>query len=335
MRFMRAAVYRSYGPPEVLKIEDVQRPSMAGADDDQVLVKVHSASVNPYDTLHRQGYFPARLSNGFLKPRKQILGIDLAGTIEAVGKDANGFEIGDRVFGNCLGSHAEYVLARRSRISLMPDNLTFSEAAAIPTVALTALQALRDVAQVRKGQKVLINGDSGGVGHFAVQFARFYETEVTAVCSTSNLAWVKDLGAQEVIDYTTADFTENRLKYDVILDAVATRTFFNCKRSLSKTGVYITENPLKPNTQLAQVLLSMLIRDKRIKVAPLTNPSDKDLDLIRELVEAGKIKPVIETCYPLDQIAAAHRHADSGHAKGKVVVQIQNGQLCMKEPVEQ
>lgn len=323
MRFMRAAVYRSYGPPDVLKIEDVQRPSMSCADDDQVLVKVHSASLNPYDYLHRKGYFPARLSNGLLRPRQQILGIDLAGTVEAVGKDANGFEIGNRVFGNCLGSHAEYVLAHRCRISLMPDNLTFSEAAAIPTAALTALQALRDVAQVRKSQNVLINGASGGVGHFAVQFARFYEAEVTAVCGTSNLLWVKDLGAQEVIDYTKEDFTQNGVKYDVILDAAATRTFFSCKRSLNKTGVYITENPLKPNAQLGQVLLSMLIRHKRIKVAPLTEPSDKDLDFIRELVEAGKIKPVIENCYPLDQIAVAHRHAENGHAKGKVVVEIQ------------
>jgi NADPH:quinone reductase-like Zn-dependent oxidoreductase len=320
---MRAAVYRSYGPPDVLKLEDVQRPSIVGADDDQVLVKVHSASVNPYDTLHRQGYFPARLSNGLLRPRQQILGIDLAGTVEAVGKDANGFEIGNRVFGNCLGSHAEYVLVRRSRMSLMPDNLTFSEAAAIPTAALTALQTLRDVAQVKQGQKVLINDASGGVGHFAVQFAKFYEAEVTAACSTSNLTWVKDLGAQEVIDYTREDFTQNGVKYDVILDSAMTRTFLNCKRSLSLTGLYITENPFKPNAQLAQVLLDMLIHDKRIRVAHLAKPSDRDLDFIRELVEAGKIKPVIDACYPLDQIAAAHRHAENEHAKGKVVVEIQ------------
>lgn len=212
----------------------------------------------------------------------------------------------------------------------MPDNLTFSEAAAIPTAALTALQTLRAVAQVRKGQKVLINGASGGVGHFAVQFARFYEAEVTAVCSTSNLAWVQNLGAQEVIDYTQKDFTQNGVKYDVILDAAATLTFFRCKRSLNERGVYITENPLKPNVQLVQVLLSMLIRDKRIKVAPLTKPSDKNLDLIRELVEAGKIKPVIDACYPLDQIAAAHRHAENGHAKGKVVIQIEMGNCVGK-----
>lgn len=327
---MRAAVYRSYGPPDVLKIEDVQKPSIHGADGDQVLVKVHSASINPCDILHRQGYLPARLSNGFFRPRQQILGIDLAGTVEAVGKDANGFEIGNRVFGNCQGSHAEYVLARRGGISLMPDNLTFSEAAAIPTAALTALQTLRDVAQVRKSQKVLVNGASGGVGHFAIQFARFYEAEVTAVCTTLHLAWVNGLGVQQVIDYTREDFTQNDKKYDVILDAAGTLSFFDCKRSLSETGVFINENPFKPNVQLAPVLLGMLVRDKRIKVAPLIKPSDKDLDLIRELVEAGKIKPVIGACYPLDQITAAHRHVEDRHAKGKVVVQIQNGQCVSR-----
>jgi NADPH:quinone reductase-like Zn-dependent oxidoreductase len=214
------------------------------------------------------------------------------------------------------------VLARRSRISLMPDNLTFSDAAAIPTAALTALQVLRDIAQVRKGQKVLINGASGGVGHFAVQFASFYEAEVTAVCCASNLPWVKELGAQQVIDYPREDFTQNGLRYDVILDTAAALTFFNCKRSLSERGVYITENPLKPNVQLAQLLLGILIHDKRIKVVPITKSSDRDLDFIRELVEAGTIKPVIDACYPLDQIAAAHRHTENEHAKGKVVVEI-------------
>jgi NADPH:quinone reductase-like Zn-dependent oxidoreductase len=209
----------------------------------------------------------------------------------------------------------------------MPDNLTFSEAAAIPTAALTALQTLRDVAQVRKSQKVLVNGASGGVGHFAIQFARFYEAEVTAVCRTPHLAWVNGLGAQQVIDNTREDFTQSGKKYDVILDAAGTLTVFNCKRSLRETGVFINENPLKPKVQLVPVLLGMLIRDKRIKVSPLTKPSDKDRDFIRELVEAGKIKPVIRACYPLDQIAAAHRHAENRHAKGKVVVQIQNGNV--------
>jgi NADPH:quinone reductase-like Zn-dependent oxidoreductase len=321
---MKAAVYRSYGPPEVLQIEEVQQPSMEDMDD-RVLIKVSSASVNPFDILHRKGYFPVRPSNGFVKPKEQILGIDVAGTIEAVGNKVTIFKIGDRVFGNCLGSHAEYVRARPERVSLMPGNLTFYEAAVVPTAALTALQALRDVAHIQKGQKVLINGASGGVGHFAVQFARYFEAEVTAICSTANLAWVKSLGAQEVIDYTRTDFTCNGRKYDVVLDATATRTFFNCKHSLSERGIYITENPLKPNYQIGQVLLGLLTRDQRLRVAPLTRPNNQDLDFIAELIEAGKIRPVIETCYPLEQIADAHRHVECGHAKGKIVLNIQNG----------
>lgn len=322
---MRAAVYKRYGPPEVLQIEDVQQPSLHDMDDDRVLIRVHSASVNPFDCYYRMGFLPVRASNGFLKPKQQILGIDVAGTIESVGKNVRKVKAGDRVFGSCLGSHAEYVRARQGAISLMPKNLTFNEAAAIPTAALSALQALRDVAQIKKGQQVLINGASGGIGHFAIQLASVYETDTTGVCSTSNLAWVRGLGAHEVIDYTKEDFTKNGKQYDVILDAVGKRTFFSCKRSLSETGLYITENPLKARYQVVQVLLSLLIGDKRMRMAPLTRPSDSDLDFLRKLVEEGKMRPVVERAYPLEQIAAAHRHVENGHAKGKVVVEVQKG----------
>ncbi|MDX1522169.1 MAG: NAD(P)-dependent alcohol dehydrogenase [Anaerolineae bacterium] len=319
---MKAAVYKSYGPPEVLNIEDIPQPSVEEGHDDRVLIKVHSASVNPFDVLHRKGYLAVRPSNGLLKPKQQIMGIDVAGTITAVGKAVSRFKIGDCVFGNCLGSHAEYVRARESRISLMPNNLTFNEAAALPTVALTALQALRDVAQINKGQQVLVYGASGGIGHIAVQLARFYETEVTAVCSTPNLAWVKDLGAHYLIDYTKEDFAKNGKRYDLILDAVGKRTFFNSRRSLTEAGIYITEHVLYPKYHPIQILLGSLMGDKRAKIH-LARANHEDFDFIRALVEEGKLKPVIDKCYPLDQIVEAHRHVENGHTRGKVVIEIQ------------
>ncbi|MEH7379182.1 NAD(P)-dependent alcohol dehydrogenase [Bacillus sp. JJ1533] len=185
---MKAAIYTTFGPPEVMKIKDVEQPSIK--DDDRVLIRVHSASVNALDYLYRRGYLPTRLDNGLTKPKNSVLGIDVAGTIEAVGKNVHRFKAGDHVFGSCLGSHSEYVSPRENFLSHMTKNITFEEAAAIPCAGQTALQALRDVAQVKAGQKVLIYGASGGVGHFAVQLAKYFGAEITAVCSTSNLDWV-------------------------------------------------------------------------------------------------------------------------------------------------
>ncbi len=316
---MRAAIYSSYGSPEVLEIKDIEQPSIK--DDDRVLIRVHNASVNPFDVLFRKGYLPTRLENGLTKPKSHILGIDVAGTIEAIGKSVHKFKVGDHVFGSCFGSHAEYVCPRQNALSLMPKNATFAEASAIPCAAQTALQALRDVAQIKQGQKVLIYGASGGIGHFAVQLARYFDAEVTAVCSTSNLQWVKELGAHYVIDYKNEDFTDNGKKYDVILDAVGKRTFFSCMRSLTDTGVYITEHAIYPKYHPIQLMISSLIGRKKAKIH-LCKPNERDLDFIRGLVEEEKLKPVIEKCYLLDQIVEAHRHVESGRTKGKIVLEI-------------
>jgi NADPH:quinone reductase-like Zn-dependent oxidoreductase len=316
---MRAAIYRSYGPPEVLELVDVDPPSIQ--DDDRVLVRVHAASVNPYDYLHRRGYLPVRLINGLVRPKQHKLGIDAAGTVEAVGRNVRRFRAGDRVFGSCLGSYAEYVCPRESSLSLMPRNATFQEAAAIPCAAQTALQALRDVAHVKEGHKVLIYGASGGIGHFAVQLASAFGAEVTAVCSTPNLPWVKELGAKTVLDYTREDFADSGSRYDVILDAVGKRTFFSCRRALTESGVYITEHALYPKYHPVQLLISRWIGRKQAR-AHLAQPNAADLELLCGLVEGEKLRPVIEKCYSLDQVAEAHRHVESGRTKGKVVLEI-------------
>ncbi|MEH7386347.1 NAD(P)-dependent alcohol dehydrogenase [Bacillus sp. JJ1521] len=316
---MRAAIYKTYGPPEVMEIKEVEQPSIK--DDNRVLIRVHSASVNALDYLYRKGYLPTRLDNGLTKPKNSILGIDVAGTIEAVGKNVHRFKVGDHVFGSCFGSHSEYVSPSENFLSHKPKNVTFEEAAAIPCAAQTALQALRDVAQVKEGQRVLIYGASGGVGHFAVQLAKYFGAEVTAVCSTPNLAWVKELGAHHVLDYTKGDFADNGNKYDVILDAVGKRTFFSCLRSLTEKGVYITEHLFYPKYHPVQLMISSIIGRKKAKIH-FAKPNNRDLDFLCSLVEEEKLRPVIEKCFPLEQIVKAHQHIESGRTKGKIVLKI-------------
>lgn len=318
---MKAAVYRSYGPPEVLKIEEVPAPTVKPEEDGRLLIKVHSASVNPFDYLYRKGYLPVRISEGLLKPKSHILGIDVAGTVEAVSDNVTKFNVGDRVFGSCFGSHAEYVRVRESSLSLLPANATFQQAAALPCAALTAVQALRDVAHIQPGQKMAVYGASGGIGHFAVQLAKYFGAQVTAVCSTANLDWVKALGADCVVDYTREDFAKRGQIYDLILDAVGKRTYYNCKPALAPTGVYISEHLLTPRYHPLQYLLSSIVGDKRPKVH-LAEPNAEDMNLFRELVEAGKLAPVIDRTYPLDQIVEAHRYVEQGHSKGKVIIEV-------------
>ncbi|MCG7406555.1 NAD(P)-dependent alcohol dehydrogenase [Paenibacillus sp. ACRRX] len=314
---MKAAIFNSYGSPEVMKIRYVQQPSIK--DDVRVLIRVRNASVNTFDYLCRKGFLPIRLEHGLTKPKNLILGIDVAGTVEAVGNNVTKFKVGDDVFGSCFGSHAEYVCPRQNVLTLMPKNISFEEAAAVPCAALTAMQALRDVAQVKEGQKVLIYGASGGVGHFAVQLAKYYGAEVTAVCSASNIQWVRGLGAHHVIDYTKQEFTDNGKKYDFILDAVGKRTYFSCMRSLTETGIYITEQPLRPKYHPFQLMVGPMIGRKKAKLH-LTKPNDLDMEFLSQLIEDNKIRSVVEKCYPLEQIVEAHRHIENGRTKGKIVL---------------
>lgn len=318
---MKAAVYENYGPPEVLKIAEVEPPELGAGDEARVLVAVHSVSLNPFDVFFRRGYYPIRITNGLLRPKVRRTGADLAGTIAAVGEKVEGFEPGDRVFGFGQGACAELVRSRPGILARIPANLTFSEAAALPTVAVTALEALRDVAGVRPGQQVLVYGASGGVGHLAVQLAKFFGAEVTAVCSTANLGWVRDLGAAHVIDYTREDFAAQGRKYDLILDAVGKRTFFNTRRALKSEGMYITEHILYPKYHILQFLLGSLFGDRRARTH-LSRENAEGLEFIRARVDEGSVRPVIEKTFPLDRIAEAHRHAETGHTKGKVVVTI-------------
>ncbi|WP_099355100.1 NAD(P)-dependent alcohol dehydrogenase [Fredinandcohnia onubensis] len=316
---MKAAIYSTFGSPEVIGIKEVEQPSIK--DQDRVLIRVHSASVNTLDYLYRKGYYPTRIDNGLSKPKNPILGIDVAGTIEAVGDSVRKFKVGDHVFGSCFGSHSEYVSPRESFLSHMPKNITFEEAAAIPCAAQTALQALRDVAKVKQGQRVLIYGASGGVGHFAVQLAKYFGAEVTAVCSTSNLDWVKDLGADYVLDYTKEDFKKNGIQYDIILDAVGKRSYFSCMNSLTEDGIYITEHLFSPRTQPLQLMIGSILCRKKAKTH-FTKPNDKDLEFLSGLVEEEKLKPVIEKSFSLEQIVEAHRHIESGRTKGKIVLKV-------------
>lgn len=318
---MKAAVYRRYGPPEVVHLDEIEPPALGPEHVDRVLVRVQASSVNPFDVYYRSGFLPVRADNGWLKPKNPVLGIDVAGTVEAVGPGVTRFKVGDLVFGNCFGSHAEFVRVREKGLALLPRNLSVGEAAALPTVALTALQGLRDQGGVGPGQSVLVNGAAGGIGHCAVQIAAALGAEVTAVCSTGNVAWVEALGPARVIDYTREDFVRRPERYDVVFDAVGKRTYYASRSVLKPGGRVILENPLKVWPNLWQVGLAMLTGDRRVKMH-LTEANVEDMDWLRAAVDAGKLKPVIERTYPLGDAAGAHRHVEGGHAKGKVVLDV-------------
>jgi len=318
---MKAIIYTKYGPPDVLQLKEVEKPI---PKDNEVLVKVHAASANPADWhLMRAEPFLARLANGLLKPKNTRLGADVAGRVEAVGSHGTQFQPGDDVFGemslNALGSFAEYVCASEDTFALKPVNLTFEQAAAVPLAAFTALQGLRDKGQIQPGQKVLINGASGGVGTFAVQIAKaFGAAEVTGVCSTRNLDLVRSIGADHVIDYSKEDFTKNGQRYDLIFDAVGNRSVTDLRRALTPNGICAVAG----FTSLSRLFQVMLLGGKQIGLMATANANQKDLLIIKDLLEAGKVVPVIDRTYPLAETAEAIRYLETGRARGKVVITV-------------
>lgn len=323
---MKAVTFRSYGPPEVLALEQVDTPS-PGAH--EVLVRVHAAAVTTADCAMRKGDpFVTRLVTGLLRPKTRVLGTEFAGRIEAVGAAVTRFRVGDEVFaasGTSFGAHAEYLcLPEDGALALKPNNLDHAEAAAACEGALTALPFLRDEAALQPGQSVLVNGASGSVGTAAVQLAKVLGAEVTGVCSTRNLGLVSSLGADAVIDYTREDFTEAVERYDVIFDTVGKSSFARSKRALKPGGIYLT-TVLSPAI-LWTMAWTRLRGGKRAKLAftGLRPPADKAADLVRlkALVEAGKLTPFVEARYPMEQAARAHHHVETGHKRGNVVMAV-------------
>ena len=323
---MKAIVYTRYGLPDVLELKEVEKPT---PEDDEVLVKVHAASINAYDWhLLTADIFLVRLmGGGFLKPKKKILGADIAGRVEAVGKNVTQFQPGDEVFGDIAGwgegSLAEYARAREEVLALKPANATFEEAAAMPMASVTALQGLRDKGKMQAGHKVLINGASGGVGTFAVQIAKALGADVTAVCSTRNVEQARALGADQVIDYTQEDFTRSSQRYDVILGANGYHPILDYRRALNLGGHYVMAGGTAPQMFEAMLLGPWISMAGSKKMGLLSaKPNQQDLVFMRELVETGKVKSVIDRCYALSEAADALRYLGKGHAQGKVVITV-------------
>lgn len=321
---MKAIVYTEYGPPDVLQLREMEKPA---PKEDEALVRVHAASVNYPDWANVRGKpFLVRLMSGALiKPKHTILGADIAGRVEAVDRNAKQFQPGDEVFGDIsecgFGGFAEYVSVPESALALKPDNATFEEAAAVPMAAVVALQALRDQGQIQPGQKVLIVGASGGNGTFAVQIAKSFGAKVTGVCSTRNVDMVRLIGADHVIDYTREDFAQNGQRYDLILATAGYRSIFEYKRALRPKGIYVSAGGA-----MAQIFQAMLLgpwismAGTQKMSAMLARPNQKDLVFVKELLEAGKVVPVIDRRYPLSEVADALRYYGKGHARGKVVI---------------
>jgi len=317
---MKAIVYTKFGSPDVFQLQAVEKPV---PKDNEILIKVKAASANAYDWRHlRADPFLIRfMGAGLLRPKHKILGADIAGRVEAVGRQVKQFQPGDEVFGDGgYGGFAEFACVDENRFVLKPDRLTFEEAAAAPMAALTALQGLRDKGKIQAGQKVLINGASGGVGSFAVQIAKSFEAEVTGVCRTTKMDFVRSLGADQVIDYTQEDVTKNKQRYNLIFDTAAYRSISEYKRILSSGGIYVLAGGSM--VRIFQLMLRSMIGFKNMGLI-IGQANQKDLIFIRELMTTGKVKSMIDKCYPLNETAEAIRYLEDGHARGKVVITVE------------
>jgi len=325
---MKAIVHTAYGPPDELELREVEKPI---PKDNEVLISIHATTVTSSDCNVRNLTFaptwsvlPMRMQFGLREPKITRLGIDLAGEVEAVGKDVKRYREGDQVFGRpdpALGAHAEYIcIAEDGVLAAKPDNMTFEEAACLPLAANTALYFIRDLGKIQAGQTVIINGASGGIGTFAVQLAKYYGAEVTGVCSTANVEMVKSLGADKVIDYTREDFTASGEVYDVVFDVVSKTSYARCKDLLKKNGLYLAALPTL--AIVLQTIWTSMVGDKKVKFGDAAGKAE-NLVFLKELVEAGKLRSVIDRRYPLEQIAEAFRYAETGHKKGNVVVTVE------------
>ena len=330
---MKAMVYTEYGPPNVLRLKEVEKPA---PKDNEILIRVYATSVNIGDiwarnfkeisprkfTMPLPLWLPSRMYFGFTKPRINILGNEFAGQVESAGKDVKRFRKGDRVFGyrgQSMGTNAEYLcMPENGLVETKPSNMTYEEAATVSYGALTALNLLRKV-NIQSGQKILVNGASGGIGSAAVQLAKYYGAEVTGVCATPRLGFVTSLGAERVIDYTKEDFTKNGETYDLIFDILGKSSFSRCKNSLKPNGRYLLAS--FKMTQLFQMLWTSIIGEKKV-ICALSSENRKDLTFIKELAEAGKIKSIIDRRFPLEQIPEAHQYVENGQKKGNVVITI-------------
>lgn len=325
---MQAIVHRCYGSPDVLALEDIAKPVPG---DNEILVKIHAAAVNPLDWHYLRGSpYLMRLESGLGTPEDVRMGVDFAGTVEAVGKDVERFEPGDAVFGGRSGAFAEYVTVREDgAVVLKPDSLSFEQAAAVPIAAITALQAIRDKGKVQAGQKVLINGASGGVGTFAVQIAKSYGADVTGVCSTRNVEMVQSIGADRVIDYTRENYTEGEQVYDVIIDMVGNHSLSANRRVLQSYGVLVIVGGPKGNwfapfaNPLKALILSRFVDQELVML--LASLKQDDLRVLGELMQAGEVTPVIDRRYTLSEVPDAVRYSESGRARGKIVINVQPG----------